>query len=40
MFVLRERKRVGKGNRIPSRFLAVSPEPDAGLSITNGEIMT
>ena len=29
-----------EGERIPSRLCAVSTEPDAGLELTNGEIMT
>ena len=32
----RERER----ERIPSRLSAVSTEPDVGLELTNGEIMT
>ena len=42
----RERERAGEGpgeskrERIPSRVLAVSTEPDAGFELTNGEIMT
>ena len=29
-----------EGERIPSRLYTVSAEPDAGLELTNGEIMT
>ena len=29
-----------EGERIPSRLLAVSAEPDTGLNLTNSEIMT
>ena len=35
----REREREGR-ERIPSRFCIVSAEPDAGLGLTNHEIMT
>ena len=41
----RERKRVckqgkGRGERIPSRLSSVSAKPEAGLDLTNYEIMT
>ena len=41
----RERERAGRGRdrgreRVPSRPLAVSAEPDTGLEIINREIMT
>ena len=40
LFILRERKREGEGERIPNRFCVVSAEPDAGLALTNHEVMT
>ena len=46
MFILRERARVGEGQkerereRIPSRLYAVSAKPNVGLELTNREIMT
>ena len=46
LFILREREHRGgaererEAERIPTRLHAVSPEPDAGLEPTNGEIMT
>ena len=39
----RERERESRGGareRIPSRLHAISAEPDAGLNLTNHEIMT
>ena len=36
----RRRTERGERERIPSRFRAVSTEPDAGLELTNREIMT
>ena len=36
----RERKRERERERIPSRLCTVSAEPDAGLNLTNREIMT
>ena len=47
-FIYFERKRESRGRdrekrgkeRIPSRLHAVSTEPDAGLDLTNSEIMT
>ena len=36
----RERERGREGGRIPSRLCAVSTEPDAGLELTNCEIVT
>ena len=35
-----EGQRARKRERIPSRLLAVSAEPDAGLELMNHEIMT
>ena len=35
-----EREREREGERIPSRYHAVSAEPDAGLELTNRESMT
>ena len=35
----REREREREAERIPSRLLTVSAEPDAGLKLTNREIM-
>ena len=46
LFNLRERERAQAGKRqrgrekIPSRLHAVNTEPDTGLDIMNGEIMT
>ena len=48
MFVLRERQRAceqgrgreREGKRIPGRLHAVGTEPNAGLDLTNREIMT
>ena len=36
----RERERERERERIPRRLLAVSAVPDAGLDVTNCEIMT
>ena len=36
----RERGRVREGERIPSRFHAVSAEPNEGLELMNHEIVT
>ena len=36
----RERERETETERIPSRLHAVSMEPDAGLQLTNREIVT
>ena len=36
----RERERERERERIPSRLRAVSSEPEAGLKLTNHEIMT
>ena len=36
----RERERERERQRIPSRLRAVSTEPNMGLELTNGEIMT
>ena len=36
----REREREREKERIPSRLHAVRTEPDVGLSLMNGEIMT
>ena len=36
----REGQRQREGERIPSRLHTVSTEPDAGLELTNREIMT
>ena len=46
LFILKERENVAQGQRagekerIGSRLLAVSAEPDTGLELTNREIMT
>ena len=42
LFIYSERKReLGRGReRIPSRLCIVSAEPNAGLELTNREIMT
>ena len=36
----RERERERESPSVPSRLHIVSAEPDAGLKLTNGEIMT
>ena len=36
----RERERKREGERIPTRLLAVSTQPDVGLELTNCEITT
>ena len=46
LFILRERERAGEGQkerergRIPSRLHTIGAEPDAGLNLTNHEIVT
>ena len=40
MFIHFERERERGRGRIPSRFHTISTEPDAGLDLTNREILT